>query len=100
MLVVQQYIKLTDLTFARAATKFIQVSRYSGSEGLELLSGQESAYMTFAHEKDGALKARSVSFIDELSVVDEVVGWKKTDRIPSQMVSARDSHARRCVQNC
>ncbi len=84
MLVVQQQTKLTSLAFARAATKFIQVSpgTASGSEGLGLLTGQESAYMTFAQKKNGALKARSVSFIDELSVVDEVVGWKKTDRIP------------------
>ena len=50
-----------------------------GGEGLTLLSGQESSYGTFVRDKNGEVKVRSVSFIDELSM--RWMDGKNADRI-------------------
>ena len=50
-----------------------------GGEGLTLLSGQESSYGTLVRDKNGEVKVRSVSFIDELSM--RCMDGKNADRI-------------------
>ena len=50
-----------------------------GGEGLTLLSGQESSYGTLVRDKNGEVKVRSVSFIDELSM--RWMDGKNADRI-------------------